>query len=127
MSKVKVYQCKKCGNMLDVVIDGNVVPVCCGEEMTLLEANTTDAAGEKHVPVIEQDGNNVVVKVGSVPHPMTEEHLIQFVLLETENGVQRVNLTADNEPEAKFTLVDGDKVVAAYEFCNLHGLWKAEA
>lgn len=127
MSKIKVYQCEQCGNMFDVVIDGNVNPACCGQPMKLLEANTTDAAGEKHVPVIEQDGNNVTVKVGSEAHPMTEEHLIQFIILETENGVQRVNLTAKDEPEAKFVLRDGDKVVAAYEFCNLHGLWKAEA
>lgn len=124
---VKVFQCKKCGNMFDTVIDGKVTPVCCGEPMTQLDPNTTDAAGEKHVPVIEQDGNKVVVKVGSVAHPMTEEHLINFIMLETDKGVQRVNLTAQDAPEATFAVCDGEKVLAAYEFCNLHGFWKAEA
>lgn len=127
MAELKIYRCSHCGNIVEKIVDGGVVPVCCGEDMKLLEANTTDAAGEKHVPVITVDGQNVKVAVGSVEHPMTEEHLIQFVILQTEKGLQRVDLTASDKPEANFVLAEGDKVVAAYEYCNLHGLWKAEA
>ena len=103
--------------------------VCCGEEMKELKANTSDGAGEKHVPVIEisEDGLTVKVKVGEVEHPMTEEHHIAFIILETEKGVQKAYLDHTGKPEAEFALVKGDKVVAAYEYCNLHGLWKAEA
>lgn len=127
MAELKIYRCSHCGNIVEKIVDGGVVPVCCGEDMKLLEANTTDAAGEKHVPVITVDGQNVKVAVGSVEHPMTEEHLIQFIILQTEKGLQRVDLTASDKPEANFVLAEGDKVVAAYEYCNLHGLWKAEA
>ena len=97
-----------------------------GEKMEILEPNTTDAAGEKHVPVIKQDGQNVVVEVGSVAHPMLEEHHISFIILETKNGFSKYDLKAGDEPKAVFTLAEGDEVVAAYEYCNLHGLWKAE-
>ena len=95
--------------------------------MVELKANTTDAAGEKHVPVIEKDGNKVVVKVGSVAHPMLEKHYIGFVVLQTEKAVLRVDLEPGQEPVAEFVVPEGDKAVAAYEYCNLHGLWKAEA
>ena len=95
--------------------------------MVELKANSTDAAGEKHVPVITVDGNKVHVVVGSVLHPMTEEHSIQFIALETKQGVQRKALLPTDQPVADFVLAEGDEVVAAYEYCNLHGLWKAEA
>jgi superoxide reductase len=101
--------------------------VCCGEQMTELVPNTVDAAKEKHVPVIKVDGKKVTVKVGSVPHPMTEEHLIKWIYLQTEGGAQRKCLNAGDAPEATFMLTEGDKPVAAYEYCNLHGLWKADA
>lgn len=88
--------------------------------------NTTDAANEKHVPVIEKNGNVVKVTVGSVEHPMVEKHYIQWIILETKNGFMEHDLHPEEKPEATFTLNDGDEVVAAYELCNLHGLWKAE-
>ena len=88
--------------------------------------NTTDAAGEKHVPVIEVSGNVVSVKVGSVEHPMLEAHFIQWILLETENGCQIRNLKPGEAPKAEFRVSSGEKVLAAYEYCNLHGLWKSE-
>lgn len=91
-----------------------------------LVANTVDAAREKHVPVIKQEGNTVTVTVGSVLHPMTEEHYITFIAIETAEGMQVKNLKPGMKPEAVFALTDGDKLVAAYEYCNLHGLWKAE-
>lgn len=94
--------------------------------MTELVPNTTDAAQEKHVPVVSVDGNEVTVTVGSVEHPMLDEHHIQFVALETKQGFQKKDLKPGDKPVAKFALADGDEAVAAYEYCNLHGLWKAD-
>ena len=97
-----------------------------GKPMSFLKANTTDAAQEKHVPQVTVDGKKISVKVGSVAHPMTEPHLIQWIYLQTKKGGQYVHLTANDKPEAEFILADGDEPVAAYEYCNLHGLWKAD-
>ena len=93
--------------------------------MKPIEPNTTDAAGEKHVPVIEQNGSMVTVTVGSVEHPMLDAHYIEWILLETKQGRQRKTLRPGDKPVATFALVEGDDVVAAYEYCNLHGLWKS--
>ena len=97
-----------------------------GKPMSFLTANTTDAAQEKHVPQVTVDGRKVIVKVGSVEHPMTDAHLIQWIYLQTKRGGQYVHLGATDKPEAEFIVADGDEPVAAYEFCNLHGLWKAD-
>ena len=121
-----IFKCNHCGNIFEVVNDAKVVPVCCGEPMRELKANTTDAAQEKHVPEVSVEGNLVKVKVGSVEHPMTEEHHIAFIYLETENGVARKDLDHTGKPEAVFALAEGEKPVAVYEYCNLHGLWKKE-
>ena len=93
--------------------------------MKPLIPNTTDAAGEKHVPLIKQEGNLVTVSVGSVAPPMLAAHSIQWIILETKQGRQRKMLKAGEKPAAVFALTDGDEVVAAYEYCNLHGLWSA--
>ena len=122
---MKFYKCEHCGNIVTFVEDKGVPVMCCGQKMTELTANTTDAAQEKHVTVVEQDGDTVKVTVGSVEHPMLEEHFIQWVCLETENGSQIKYLKPGAKPEAVFTLND-DRLVAVYEYCNLHGLWKAE-
>ena len=122
---MKFYKCEHCGNIVTFVEDKGVPVMCCGQKMTELTANTTDSAQEKHVPVVEQDGDTVKVTVGSVEHPMLEEHFIQWVCLETENGSQIKYLKPGAKPEAVFTLND-DRLVAVYEYCNLHGLWKAE-
>ena len=97
-----------------------------GKPMSFLKANTTDAAQEKHVPQVTIDGKKISVKVGSVAHPMTDAHLIQWIYLQTKKGGQYVHLTASDKPEAEFILADGDEPIAAYEYCNLHGLWKAD-
>ena len=123
--KVKFFRCNHCGNIITMVIDKGVPVMCCGEAMEKLKANTTDAATEKHVPVVKTEGHKVFVEVGSTLHPMTEEHLIQWINLETEKGGQLKTLTAADEPKAIFCLGE-DKPVAVYEYCNLHGLWKTE-
>ena len=122
---IKLYKCNHCGNIVKMVVDKGVTPACCGEPMQLLEPNTTDAATEKHVPLIKEEGNKVIVNVGSAEHPMSEEHHIAFILLETNKGVQEKHLDPTGKPEAEFVLADGAKAVAAYEYCNLHGFWKA--
>ncbi|MBQ1509028.1 MAG: desulfoferrodoxin Dfx [Erysipelotrichaceae bacterium] len=120
---MKVLKCERCGKIV-VQLDQKPCPtMCCGEAMKELIPNTTDAAVEKHVPVVEQEGNTVTVKVGSVTHPMVEAHYIQFIALVTKNGVQYKALTPEDEPKAVFALVEGDEVVNAYEYCNLHGFW----
>ena len=105
-------------------VDGRIeIDSPAGEEIT---ANTTDGAYEKHVPVIKKEGNLITVAVGSVEHPMLEAHFIEWIMLETKQGRQRKTLKPGEKPVAVFALTDGDEAVAAYEYCNLHGLWKAE-
>ena len=120
-----LYRCEHCGNIIAHIQDSGVRVVCCGEQMKPIEPNTTDAAGEKHVPVIQIDGQIVTVTVGSVEHPMLDAHYITWIMLETKQGRQRKTLKPGDKPVAVFALADGDEVVAAYEYCNLHGLWKA--
>ena len=121
-----IYRCKHCGNIVAHIKDSGVRCFCCGEKMEALVPNTTDAAGEKHVPVISVDGGLVTVSVGSVPHPMLDVHSIKWIMIETAQGRQRKILKPGDEPKAVFALTDGDTVTAAYEYCNLHGLWKSE-
>lgn len=120
------YKCSHCGNIIAYAVNKGVPVVCCGEKMQEIVPNTTDAASEKHVPVISVEGNLVTVDVGSVAHPMSEEHHIAWIALETEQGNQRKEIAHDAAPKAVFALVEGDKPVAAYAYCNLHGLWKCE-
>lgn len=127
MSEIKFYRCNHCGNIIAMVHSSGVPVVCCGEPMQELKANTSDGAAEKHVPVISVNGNIVTVTVGSAPHPMTDAHYIQWICLETKQGRQRKSLSPSDEPVAKFALTEGDSVVAAYAYCNLHGLWMANA
>jgi superoxide reductase len=121
----KFFICKKCGNLVGMVHASGVNMVCCGQDMTELVPNTVDAAKEKHVPVVTVSGSTVNVKVGAVEHPMTPEHSIQWIYLETAKGGQRKALNPGEKPEATFALTGDDKAIAAYEYCNLHGLWKA--
>ena len=123
--KHKFFRCELCGNMIGMVLDEGPVVVCCGKPMTELVPNTVEAAVEKHLPVVTSEGNSVTVAVGSVPHPMEDAHHISFVYIATENGGQRKCLAVGDEPRASFAFVD-DKPIAAYAYCNLHGLWKTE-
>ena len=103
---VRFYRCSHCGNIIIKVVDKKVPVVCCGEKMEELVPSSTDAAVEKHVPVISVDGNTVTVSVGSVAHPMIPEHFIQFIVLETSNGIQIAELAAGNEPVATFAVTE---------------------
>ena len=124
-NQLEVYKCTHCGNIVEVLHGGGAGLVCCGENMKLMKEGSTDGAMEKHVPVITVRGNEVHVAVGAAAHPMVEEHSIQWIYLQTKKGGQRKNLTAGEAPEAAFALVD-DEPIAAYAYCNLHGLWRKE-
>ncbi len=123
---MKVLKCMTCGNIVTVLNEGGGTITCCGSNMTELVPNTSDGAGEKHVPVVTVDGSKVSVAVGSVEHPMLDAHYIQWVALETDKGVQIKKLKPGEKPFAEFVLAEGEKAVAAYEYCNLHGLWKTD-
>lgn len=121
--KSEVYKCKACGNIVMVLHGGDGDLVCCGENMTLMAANTVDAAQEKHVPVIEKIAGGYKVKVGSVPHPMEEKHYIEWIELIADGKSYFQFLNPGEAPEATFT-IDAAKV-SAREYCNIHGLWQA--
>ncbi len=121
----RFYVCRHCDNLVGVIHDSGVPLMCCGTEMDELIPNTTEAAGEKHLPVAVREGDNLKVTVGSVNHPMTAPHFIQWVYLLTDRGGQRKILTPDDEPSVTFAL-GGDKPIAVYAYCNLHGLWAAK-
>ena len=121
---MKFYACEHCGNIIEYIKDVGVPVVCCGKKMTELIPGTSDGAPEKHVPVVTVNGDKVLVEVGSVEHPMVEEHYIQWIAIETTRGSQRVKLDYTDKPRAEFKLAEGETLVAAYEYCNLHGLWK---
>ncbi len=122
---MKLFKCNHCGNIIKHVVDKGVPVMCCGEKMQLLEPNSTDGAFEKHVPVVERVGDKVTVTVGSAPHPMLEEHHIAFIILQTKNTSQKIELSHTGEPTAVFYIAPDDEVIAAYEYCNLHGFWKS--
>ncbi|MBP5678402.1 MAG: desulfoferrodoxin Dfx [Bacilli bacterium] len=120
---MKIWKCMSCGNIVTVLKEGTCIPNCCGKEMVELKANTVDAAVEKHVPVVEVDGRDVTVTCGEVLHPMEEKHYIEFMILETSQGVQIAYLKPGEEPICHFSLAEKEEVKKAYAYCNLHGLW----
>lgn len=124
---MKFYTCKVCGNFVGMIKESGVAMMCCGQPMTELISGTTDGAHEKHVPVVTVEGNTVKVNVGAVDHPMVDAHYIEWVAIETKQGAQRKKLTPGDAPSLVFVLSDDDEYVACYAYCNLHGLWKADA
>jgi superoxide reductase len=122
--KLQIYKCNTCGNIVEVLHGGAGELVCCGKPMELLDEKTADAATEKHVPVIEKIDGGYKVKVGSVPHPMTEEHLIEWIELLADGKAYRQFLEPGMEPDAVFN-VEADSA-SAREYCNVHGLWKGQ-
>ena len=122
---MKFYLCESCKTMVTMVNDSDVNLVCNGEKMVLLVPGTVDASVEKHTPAVTVDENIVKVSVGSVAHPMADEHYIEWIYLETCCGGQIKYLKPGDAPETSFVL-NGQKPVAVYAYCNLHGLWKTE-
>ncbi len=120
-STVTFLRCDTCGNIAELIRDEGPDLICCGEPMVKLEAGTTDAAQEKHVPVATREDGNIHVVVGSVEHPMVDAHYIEWIALVTDNGIERINLSPGDEPKAVFC---DREDVDVYEYCNLHGLWK---
>ena len=126
MSKQRFFICRHCGNIIAYVKSSGVPVICCGEKMQEIIPNTTEASTEKHIPVVAVEGNIVTISVGSAEHPMTGEHYIEWISLESRRGNQRKELTPGAEPKAVFVLSEDDAPVAAYAYCNLHGLWTKE-
>ena len=122
MERSNIYRCEICGNIVEVLHVGGGTLSCCGQAMKHYAENTTDAATEKHVPVIEKTDAGIAVKVGSVAHPMAEDHWIQWIELVADGVTHRRFLAAGDAPEAVFT-VSGETLTAR-AYCNLHGLWK---
>lgn len=122
-AKVSFYRCEICGNLVGLIHDGGGELVCCGQPMEELEPNTVDASKEKHVPVAVRKDGKIYVEVGSVAHPMTEEHYIEWIAIITDEGTERISLSPNSEPKAVFCDRENAEV---YAYCNLHGLWKSE-
>jgi superoxide reductase len=120
---LEVYKCTLCGNMVEVIHQGEGELVCCGQPMNLLMENSVDAAQEKHVPVVEKVDGGFKVTVGSVAHPMEEKHFIEWIELIADGKAYRQFLNPGGAPEAFFA-IDAESVTAR-EHCNLHGLWKS--
>lgn len=120
---MKFYECEICGTILGEVKKG-AHPSCCGSPMTVLVPGTSDGAVEKHVPTYQIADNKVIVTIGEVEHPMIDEHYIEWIAIETDQGVQRRVLKPGEKPTRAFALLDGEKLKAVYAYCNLHSLWK---
>jgi superoxide reductase len=123
-NKREIYKCEICGNIVEVLQEGVGTLVCCGQPMKLQEENTVDAATEKHIPVIKENEEGVIIKVGSIPHPMTEEHYIKWIEISTDKGSSKKFLKPGETPEVKFPVKT--KIISARAYCNLHGLWRSK-
>ena len=122
--EMKFYRCEICGQIIAIVKKTGSPLVCCGQPMKEIIPGTTEAAAEKHVPVYEVKDGKVFVKIGEIAHPMTDEHYIEWVSVQTTGGNQRKALKPGDAPEVCFSICDGDEVEAVYAYCNLHSLWK---
>ncbi|MCD6239589.1 MAG: desulfoferrodoxin [Thermotogae bacterium] len=123
--KLQVYKCEICGNIIEVLHEGAGQLVCCGKPMTLMKENSEEQGKEKHVPVIENTEKGVKVKVGSVLHPMEEKHYIEWIEVQTNDGIFKRFLKPGDRPEAEFDL-DRDNIREVREYCSIHGLWRTE-
>ena len=122
---MKFYECRHCGNIMTYQRKVALTVYCCDRAMQEMEPNTADASGEKHKPVLETNGRDVMVRVGELMHPMENEHHIQWIILETSRGYHKRHLQPGGDPAARFTLQNDEEIRSAYEFCNMHGLWKS--
>lgn len=124
--KQRFFICEHCGNMIAIIKDKGVPVICCGQKMTELIPGSIEASEEKHLPVFTVDNNKVYVMVGEAEHPMSKEHYIEWISIQTKSGNQRKCLMPEDKPVACFSICEGDEVEAVYAYCNLHGLWKTE-
>lgn len=123
--KKKFLRCPICGNLVEVINDSNARVMCCGKPMEELVANSTDAATEKHVPVVEVNNELVTITIGSTLHPMNEDHYIMWIHVFTNLREYHFNLKPKDNPEVKFNKDVNEEIVEVNAYCNLHGLWKA--
>lgn len=123
---MKFYLCEICGNLVDLINVGRGQLVCCGEPMKELVPKTNDEGTEKHLPVVNIENSKVKIKVGSIPHPMTEEHHIDWICIYYNGKVQRKKLSHTDNPEVVFDVEEDFKSMEVYSYCNIHGLWKTE-
>lgn len=124
MENFRLFKCPHCGKVIELLPGTHGCPTkCCGESMVELSANTSDGAKEKHVPAVSVEDNKVLVQVGSVAHPMLDNHFITFITLVTNKETRRVDLHPGDAPAYEFTLGEDEKPIEVYEYCNLHGLW----
>lgn len=124
--KQAFYLCRHCGNLAVMLNNSGVNPKCCGQDMERLEPERREGAGEKHAPVWTEEKGKVEVTVGAAEHPMTEEHFIEWIVLEGEKTAQYAHLKPGDAPRAIFALSEGDEAKAVYAICNQHGLWRDE-
>lgn len=120
---MRLFRCEVCGNLVELINDGGGTLVCCGQDMIELPINKEETTFEKHLPVITKDGLKVSVEVGSITHPMTDQHYIEWIVLAEANKVQKVLLQPNDKPEAQFEVTSEDFTV--YVYCNIHGFYKA--
>ena len=123
--KLEVYKCEVCGNMVEVINEGIGELICCNKPMQLLKEHTEDKGLEKHVPVIKEEKGKVIVEIGDIEHPMTQEHYIQWIELTVDGKSCKKFLKPNDKPRAEFNVTDRYKIISAREYCNIHGLWSA--
>jgi len=124
MEELMFFECKMCGNTVEMIVDSGMPMECCGEQMTEIISHTHEMGSEKHLPEVKMGKNYVEVEVGTIPHPMSDSHYIEWIILQTNNGVYRHNLIPGEQAKATFYLSAADKPIAVYSYCNIHGLWK---
>ncbi|WP_296692974.1 MULTISPECIES: desulfoferrodoxin family protein [unclassified Treponema] len=124
--QLKFFYCPHCGKIISIVKDSGVETICCGQPMKPLIPGTTDGAKEKHLPVVTTDKQKITVTVGETLHPSLPEHYIEWIVLQTDKGIYQKMLNSGDKPEAEFAILPDEKIIAAYEYCNLHKLWKTE-
>lgn len=132
---VKFYICEICGNLIEMIEDSGIVPICCGADMKELIPGATDGAAEKHIPVFTESSDLtentdvkfctkvITVSVGSAPHPMDARHSIEWIAVLTDKGFYRKNLKSTSKAQIDFCLKKNEQILAIYSYCNLHGLW----
>lgn len=126
MIKPKFYKCRVCGNIVEMIHPSGIPMMCCGQNMEEIRPQKEDGPAEKHVPVLTMGDGHAMIKVGSEPHPMTEEHCIEWIVLVTDQGIYRKNITGCKEASACFCLNKNEKICCAYAYCNIHGLWMCD-